>query len=207
MRRFLRPPRVVRGLLALRRSVIGDAVSPSLVRSNRDHRKRRLAEPTIAPRSAGGSASSEFTVDLPTALFRDLLYLSSSVGLDDDALTAPLVALVADLQAAVPSYRGLHPTLVEDGHPVSLAAFLHSEEGESITTSLRLPFTALGPLPRSGVCKVAAITGTVERRTGSGVANRFQQVGVLLKSGTIATLWPVQFPNLRPYRGPSSNAE
>jgi hypothetical protein len=68
----------------------------------------------------------------------------------------------------VPSYCGLHLTLVEDGHPVSLAAFLHSEEGESITTSLRLPFTALGPLPRSGICKVAAITGTVERRTVQG---------------------------------------
>ena len=46
-------------------------------------------------------------VDLPTALFRGLLHLCSSVGIDDDALSAPLVALVADLQAAVPYYRGL----------------------------------------------------------------------------------------------------
>jgi hypothetical protein len=81
-------------------------------------------------------------VDLPHSPFRDLLHLSSSVGLDDDALTTPLVALVAGLQAAVPSYRGLHLTLVENGHPVSLAAFLHSEDAESITTSLRLPLAA-----------------------------------------------------------------
>ena len=84
-------------------------------------------------------------MDLPTALLRDLLHLSSSVGLDDDALTAPLATLVAALQAAVPSYRGLHLTLVEDGHPVSLAAFIHPEDAEPITTSLRIPFAALGP--------------------------------------------------------------
>jgi acetaldehyde dehydrogenase (acetylating) len=100
-------------------------------------------------------------VDLPTALFRDLLHLSSSVGLDDDALTTPLVALVAGLQAAVPSYRGLHLTLVENGHPVSLAAFLHSEDAESITTSLRLPLAALGPGfdPDSRVVFYAATPG------------------------------------------------
>jgi hypothetical protein len=100
-------------------------------------------------------------VDLPTALFRDLLHLSSSVGLDDDALTTPLVALVAGLQAAVPSYRGLHLTLVENGHPVSLTAFLHSEDAESITTSLRLPLAALGPGfdPDSRVVFYAATPG------------------------------------------------
>jgi hypothetical protein len=110
-------------------------------------------------------------VDLPTALLRDLLHLSRSAGLDDDALTTSLVTLVAGLQAAVLPDCGRHPTLVEDGHPVSLAAFLHAQDTESITTSLRLPFTALGPLPRSGIRKVAAITGTSsdERVQGSPI--------------------------------------
>jgi hypothetical protein len=119
-------------------------------------------------------------VDLPTALLRDLLHLSRSVGLDDDALTAPLVALLAGLQAAVPSYCGLHLTLVENGHPVSLTAFLHSEEGESITTSLRLPFTALGPLPRPGHTQGRRHNWHGRATNGSGVANRFQQVCALL---------------------------
>jgi hypothetical protein len=100
-------------------------------------------------------------VDLPTALLRDLLQLSSSVGLDDDALTAPLVGLVTGLQAAVPSYRGLHLTLVENGHPVKLTAFLNSEDTEPITASLGIPFAALGPGfdPASGVVFYAATPG------------------------------------------------
>jgi hypothetical protein len=61
----------------------------------------------------------------------------------------------------VPSYRGLHLTLVEDGHPVSLAAFLKSEGAESITASLRIPFPALGPGfdHASGVVFYAATPG------------------------------------------------
>jgi hypothetical protein len=99
-------------------------------------------------------------VDLPTALLRDLFHLSSSVGLDD-ALTAPLVALVDGLRAAVPSYRGLHLTLVEDAHPVSLAAFLPYQDAKPITTSLRIPFAAVGPGfdPASGVVFYAATPG------------------------------------------------
>ena len=100
-------------------------------------------------------------MDIPTALFRDLLHLCSSVGLDDDAVSAPLVALVGDLRSAVPSYRGLHLTLVENGHPVSLTAFLNSEDAESITTSLRLPLAAFGSGfdPDSGVVFYAATPG------------------------------------------------
>ena len=84
-------------------------------------------------------------MDLPTVLLRDLLQLSSSVGLDDDALAAPLVSLVEGLQAAVPSYRALHLTIVDVGHPVSLTAFVPSHGVDPITTSLRIGFCALGP--------------------------------------------------------------
>ena len=84
-------------------------------------------------------------MDFPTVLLRDLMQLSSSVGLDDDALAAPLVSLVEGLQAAVPSYRGLHLTIVDINHPVSLTAFLPVQDVDSINTSLRVGFAALGP--------------------------------------------------------------
>ena len=84
-------------------------------------------------------------MDLPTVLLRDLLQLTSSVGLDDDALSGPLVTLMEDLQAAVPSFRGLHLTIVDNSHPVSLTAFLPVHDVDSITTSLRVGFAALGP--------------------------------------------------------------
>jgi hypothetical protein len=84
-------------------------------------------------------------VDFPTALLRDLLQLSSHIGLDDDALGAPLVSLVEGLQAAVASYRGLHMTIVDNGDPVSLTAFIPLHGHDSINTSLRVGFSALGP--------------------------------------------------------------
>ena len=128
---------------------------------NRDPRNGVLPKPTLLDTISGRIRFLGVHVDLPTALFRDLLHLCSSVGLDDDALSAPLVALVAGLQAAVPSYRGLHLTLVENGHPVSVTAFLNSEDAESITTSLRVPFAALGSGfdPDSGVVFYAATPG------------------------------------------------
>jgi hypothetical protein len=84
-------------------------------------------------------------VDLPTVLLRDLMQLSSHLDLDDDALSGPLVSLVESLQAAVPSYRALHLTIVDIGQPVSLTAFVPHHDTDSITTSLRLGFAALGP--------------------------------------------------------------
>ena len=84
-------------------------------------------------------------MDLPTVLLRDLLQLSSSVGLDADACREPLVSLIAGLQAAVPSYRGLHLTMVDNGHPVSLTAFFPPADGDSVNTSLRVGFAALAP--------------------------------------------------------------
>ena len=84
-------------------------------------------------------------MDFPTALLRDLLQLSSHIGLDDDALGAPLVSLVDGLQAAVASYRGLHLTIVDNGDPVSLTAFLPLQGHDSINTSMRVGFSALGP--------------------------------------------------------------
>lgn len=84
-------------------------------------------------------------MDLPTVLLRDLMQLSSHLDLDDDALSGPLVSLVESLQAAVPSYRALHLTIVDIGHPVSLTAFVPHHDVDSITTSLRVGFAALGP--------------------------------------------------------------
>ena len=83
-------------------------------------------------------------MDFPTALLRDLLDLSSSVELDEDGLGARLAALVTALRAAVQSYRGMYLTLVEGDESVGLSAFDSTEDG-AITTSLRLPFAALGP--------------------------------------------------------------
>ena len=83
-------------------------------------------------------------MDSPTALLRDLLHLSSSVELDEDELVARMAALVTALRTAVPSYRGMYLTVVEDDEPVGLSAFDSTEDG-AITTSLRLPFAALAP--------------------------------------------------------------
>lgn len=83
-------------------------------------------------------------MDSPTALLRDLLHLSSSVELDEDELGARMAALVTALRTAVPSYRGMYLTVVEDDEPVGLSAFDSTEDG-AITTSLRLPFAALAP--------------------------------------------------------------
>ena len=84
-------------------------------------------------------------MDLPTVLLRDLMQLSSHLDLDDDALSGPLVSLVESLQAAVPSYRALHLTIVDIDRPVSLTAFVPHHDVDSITTSLRVGFAALGP--------------------------------------------------------------
>jgi hypothetical protein len=84
-------------------------------------------------------------VDLPTALLHDLLHLSSSIGLDDDAVGAPLTATVAALRAAVPSYRGICLTIVQNDHPIRVVAFLPPQDGKSSVTSLRVPLAALAP--------------------------------------------------------------
>ena len=83
-------------------------------------------------------------MDFSTALLRDLLDLSSSVGLDD-AVGEPLTATVAAVSAAAPSYRGMCLTVVENGHPVQVASFVSPLDAASIATSLRLPLAALGP--------------------------------------------------------------
>ena len=55
-----------------------------------------------------------------------------------------MVTLVGELRAAVPSYRGLHLTIIDNGHSVSLTAFLPLPAGDSIKTSIRVGFEALG---------------------------------------------------------------
>lgn len=83
-------------------------------------------------------------MDFPTALLRDLLHLSSTVGLDDDEIMEPLRDLVAALRTAVPSYRGVCLTVVDNGRAVRLTDFDPLPDGEGVITSLRLPFAALG---------------------------------------------------------------
>lgn len=95
-------------------------------------------------------------MDLPTALLRDLLHLASSIDLDHEhdgvreptgasgSLHASLLALSRDLSAAVPTCRGLHLLLVQNGYPVNLTAFGPLSAGETIATSLRLPLPAVG---------------------------------------------------------------
>jgi hypothetical protein len=84
-------------------------------------------------------------VDVPTALLRDVFHLTSTLGVDGDDLRARLIALSADLKAAIPSYRGLQVTILVPPQPVDLVLFLPPEDGEQVTTSLRLPLAVLGP--------------------------------------------------------------
>ena len=101
-------------------------------------------------------------MDFPTALLRDLLELSASI---DDAgdgdLDARLTALVTAVRAAVPSYQGLSLTVHDNGHPVNLTSFPPTAADQAITTSMRLPFTALSPQldSRSRVIFYAATPG------------------------------------------------
>jgi hypothetical protein len=89
--------------------------------------------------------SRSVPVELPTALLRDLLDLSSTDGHDGQAIDQRLTVVVAALRAAVPSYRGLSLTLVNHDHPVRVTVFIPPEDGEMITTSLRIPVSALVP--------------------------------------------------------------
>jgi hypothetical protein len=84
-------------------------------------------------------------VDVPTALLSDLTELANGVGLAAGRLQAPLKALVGELRAAVGSYRGLQLTIVRDGQPVTLTDVSGPDEDGSITTSLRVPLSLLGP--------------------------------------------------------------
>ncbi len=83
-------------------------------------------------------------MDVPTILLRDLRELSSSIGVDDDAILSSLEALLSALQAAVPSCLGLSVTINGDA-PIHLNTFRPTEDGEQVTSSLRLPLPALAP--------------------------------------------------------------
>jgi hypothetical protein len=84
-------------------------------------------------------------VDVSTALLIHVSELASSIGLDTDALHVPLKALVGDLRAAVPSYRGLQLTIVHGGQPVILTDLLPTEADGAVLSSLRVPLSAVGP--------------------------------------------------------------
>ena len=84
------------------------------------------------------------TAEFSTALLRDLLDLTGSIGLADDELETRLAALLSGCRAAIPSYRGLQLTVMDGTQPVTLSAVDSTGAGQ-ISTSLRLPFTALGP--------------------------------------------------------------
>ena len=79
-----------------------------------------------------------------TALLIHVSELARSIGLDTDALHVPLKALVGDLRAAVPSYRGLQLTIVHGGQPVILTDLLPTEADGAVLSSLRVPLSAVG---------------------------------------------------------------
>jgi hypothetical protein len=102
-------------------------------------------------------------VEVPTALLSDLTKLADGVGLDAGLLQAPLKALVAELRAAVGSYRGLQLIIVRDGQPVTLTDVSGPDEDGSITTSLRVPLSLLGPAYDGGsrVVFYASLAGSL----------------------------------------------
>ena len=84
-------------------------------------------------------------MDVPTALLSDLTEFANRVGLEAGLLQAPLKALVGGLRTAVGSYRGLQLIIVRDGQPVTLTDVSGPDQEKSITTSLRVPLSLLGP--------------------------------------------------------------
>ena len=102
-------------------------------------------------------------MEVPTALLSDLAQLADSVDLDAGLLQTPLSALVAELRAAVGSYRGLQLTVVRDGQPVTLTDISDPDEDGSIVTSLRVPLSVLGPShdARSRVVLYASVAGSL----------------------------------------------
>jgi hypothetical protein len=102
-------------------------------------------------------------VDVPTALLSDLTELANGVGLDAGPLQVPLKALVGELRAAVGSYRGFQLTIVRDGQPVTLTDVSGPDEDGSITTSLRVPLSLLGPSYDGGsrVVFYASVAGSL----------------------------------------------
>ena len=97
------------------------------------------------------------TVDVTTDLSTQLHQLSNTE-LGSDTLDDTLLALTANLEAAVPSYLGLQLTIIENAWPVILTAI---RPDPVATTSLRLPLAVLGPHfdPQSRVTLYATIPG------------------------------------------------
>jgi hypothetical protein len=83
-------------------------------------------------------------VDLSTSLISQLQELTLSLDGDDHAMDGSLVALMVDLEMAVPSYCGLQLTITQHGFPVVLTAFAEFEG--TAATSLRLPLSLLNPV-------------------------------------------------------------
>jgi hypothetical protein len=82
-------------------------------------------------------------VDPSTSLISQLQELTISIGGGDHAVDDSLVALMVDLEVAVPSYCGLQLTITQNGFPVVLTAFAEYEG--VVATSLRLPLALLDP--------------------------------------------------------------
>jgi hypothetical protein len=72
-----------------------------------------------------------------------------------------LVALIVDLELAVPSYCGLQLTITQHGFPVVLTAFAEFEG--TVATSLRLP---LSPRPLPGRLRCDFLARAIRRAHG-----------------------------------------
>jgi hypothetical protein len=84
-------------------------------------------------------------VDISTALFNQLAQFANSVGLDAEILHLPLTNLAAHLRAVIPSYRGLQVTILFSDQPVTLTELIPQQTDGTVTTSLRVPLSLLGP--------------------------------------------------------------
>jgi hypothetical protein len=89
-------------------------------------------------------------VAIPAALLNQLAQFASGAGLDAEILYLPLINLVADLRAVIPSYRGLQVTILSSDQPVTLTELIPQQTDGAVTTSLRVPLSLLGPEHHEG---------------------------------------------------------
>jgi hypothetical protein len=180
VRRFRRPPPVVRGSWRSGEVSLVTRYHPSLVRiTPRSSETASCRTDTCSTRSAG-SASSEFTVDLPTALFSRPPTPEQQcrprrrrahcvVGRPPRRLAGRRALLLR----AAPDAGG--------GRASGQLGRVPPLRGRRIHHNLAAtPVHRAGPAPAPGHMQGRCHNWHGRATNGSGVANRFQQVGALL---------------------------